>query len=258
MPDPAPARTGWVQPVLLAIATASAVAFAFLYLTRPNPGELGSVRVVVTDDNGKSGNSLHVVVAEAPQVQKEVVSPGANFAGVVHYPVPYLIRPNLKLTAANRSYETTKETEFGFAWVARPRPDDFRDDAKKDNTLLENLLGATLETAAATGKLKSGLVFEDFTWEAKGLRAPLSALPPPTFEQTGTFVTAPGKDFEVFFKIPYASPPNVELTGSHRVDAVITACTARSFTWRYNEKGSSPGYDVTWTAKGVLAGPGGK
>ena len=65
MSDPAPARTVWVQPVLLAVATAAALGFGFLYFTRPNAGELGAIRVVVADENGKSRSAIHVIVAEA-------------------------------------------------------------------------------------------------------------------------------------------------------------------------------------------------
>lgn len=40
MPDPVPARAGWVLPVLLAVATTLALGFGFLYVIRPNAGEL--------------------------------------------------------------------------------------------------------------------------------------------------------------------------------------------------------------------------
>ena len=55
-------------------------------------------------------------------------------------------------------------------------------------------------------------MFEDFSWEAKGLRAPPSSLPPKTFEQRGSFTTVIGQQGMVAFPVPYASPPNF----SHR------------------------------------------
>src|SRR5205807_4202597 len=49
MSDPASAR-GWVLPVLLAVATTTALVLGFLYLARPSPAELGAFRVIVSDD----------------------------------------------------------------------------------------------------------------------------------------------------------------------------------------------------------------
>lgn len=245
MADSAPARAGWVQPVLLAVATSAALGFGFLYLTRPNPGEPGVIRVVV-DDAGRSGNAVRVTVAEAPMVQSLVVSPGAEYTGVVHYPEPYLTKPNLKLTSGKRHYRVTAETELGFSWVARPLPDDFRDDVKTDTRVVEGLLGVELSAAAAQGKLRAGLVFEDFTWEAKGLRAPPSVVP---FSQAGTFYSSPGGEEHVYFPIPYESPPNVVLSPV----VGVVECTANGFRWR--NSGNS-GVQVMWTAKGVRSGGG--
>jgi death-on-curing protein len=136
-----------VLPVLLAVTTCATGGFAFLYFVRPGTGELGAIRVVVTDDDGKGGGTLRVVVAEAPLAQKETVSPGPAFTGVVHYPAPYLTKPNLKLTSGKRRYDVVEETPFGFTWAARPLPDDFRAEAKKDNNLFEKRIGhAAMET----------------------------------------------------------------------------------------------------------------
>jgi hypothetical protein len=245
MPDSAPARTGWVLPVLLAVATSAALGFGFLYLTRPNAGDLGVIRVVVTDDAGKSASAIRVTVAEAPLIQKEVVSPGPEFKGEVHYPEPFLTRPNLKVLAGQRRYQVTTETELGFTWVARPLPGDFREDAEQDTNVAASLLGLELAAAAAQGKLKPGLVFEDFTWEAKGLRAPPSAIP---FPQSGTFQCSPGKEGQVFFPLPYDSPPNVVLSGGELLE-----CTAQGFKWRNS---GSFGHEERWTAKGVRSGAG--
>src|SRR5580698_7959450 len=101
----------WLLPVLLSISTTAALAFAFLYIFRPNAGELGAIRVVVTDDNGKSGNSIHVVVAEAPLVQKDTINPRSQFSDIVYYPSPYLLRPNLKLASGKRHYDILSQSE---------------------------------------------------------------------------------------------------------------------------------------------------
>jgi hypothetical protein len=242
---------------LLAVAIAAASGFAFLYFTRPNTGELGSIRVVVTDDDGKGGNAIRVVVAEAPLAQKDTVSPGAMYTGVVHYLAPYLTKPNLKLTSGKRKYEVRAETELEFTWVARPLPDDFREDVTKDANLLDKFLGDSLAAASAQGKLKPGLVFEDFAWEAKGLRAPPSALPPKTFQQKGTFYSQTGHESVVFFEVPYDSPPNVELSGSlhSHESTVILEITEKCFKWKNTGKAGQQSYgDVNWTAKGIRGG----
>jgi hypothetical protein len=260
MSDPVPARTAWVQPVLLAIATAAALGLGFLYLTRPNAGELGAIRVVVTDDNGKSGNAIRVVVAEAPLVQKEAVAPGTTYSGIVYYPAPYLTRPNLKLICGQRLYDVVAETELGFTWAAHLRPDDLREGALlKDVTGLEKLLGDPQTIAAVTGKLKPDLIFEDFTWEAKGLRALPSSLPPKVFEQKGSFYTVVGQEGVVFFPIPFDTPPSVQFFG-HNQTTIVTECTAKNFKWRNVAKQETifNSGDVSWTANGVRSGIEGK
>jgi len=93
------------------------------------------------------------------------------------------------------------------------------------------------------------------------MRGPPPAPPPPppkTFEQKGSFTTIVGQESVVFFPVPYASPPR-ELTSGYRDAVVITECTAKSFKWR-NVAKARPGNegDVSWTATGVLAAPGGK
>ncbi len=250
MSDGTPVRSGWVLPVLLAIATAAALGFGFLFITRPNAGELGAIRVVVTDDNGKSGNAIHVVVAEAPFVQKDAVSPGPAMSGTVHYPLPYLTTPNLRLTGGKRQYGVLAESESGFTWVVRLLPDDLRDGAPKEGGILERLVGDDTALASLKGNLKPGLTFEDFTWEAKGVRAPTSAIPM-TFEQTGTFFSTHDREGTEFFPIPYDSPPHVELLSEDvNKDAFIVECAPKSFKWRQDAKTFWTG-PVTWKARGI-------
>ena len=246
---------GWVLPVLLAVTTAAG-GLAFLYLTRPNPGELGAVRVVVAEDGKADAGALHVYVAEAPLVQKEVVSPGRQWTGVVHYPAPYRLPPNLKLTSAARRYQVVAETETGFGWVAQAALDDLAEEVRKAPDAGQ-LIDRPLEFLDRGSKLRPGIVFEDFTWEAKGLRAPVSTLPPRTFEQKGTFYTIVQQESVVPFPVPYATPPNVELSGV-RSYVVVVEVTPTQFRWRNvaKERFGNEG-DVQWTARGVL-GPAGE
>ena len=196
------------------------------------PENFGAIRVVVTDDDGKSGNAIRVVVAEAPLVQKETVSPGIAYSGIVRYPAPYLTQPNLKLTSGKRHYDVIAETEFGFNWVARLRPDDLRADASKDDNALEKLLGNPMAIAELKGNLKPGLSFEDFTWEAKGLRAPPYSLPPKPFEQKGKFTSVYGQTGVVNFPVPYRQAPSVELGLYGFNKTFVTECTPTGFKWK--------------------------
>jgi hypothetical protein len=252
-------RGSWMLPVLLAVALTAAGGFAFLYFTRPNAGELGAIKVVVTDESGKAGNAITIHVAEAPLVQKNSVSPGQTFTGQVNFPEPYRIPPHLKVTpSGKRLYEVGAVTEFGFGWTARMLPDDVREDVRKEADAFDRVFGLGIVFAAAQSKLKPGLVFEDFAWEAQGLRMPASSLPPKTFEQSGKFYTLIGQEGPVSFPVPYASPPLVQLSGYNNA-TIVTEVTATGFRWRnpMKEPGGNQG-DVTWTAKGVLGQAAGK
>jgi hypothetical protein len=253
MSDNTAPHAGWLLPVLLSITSAAALGLGFLYVMRPSAGELGAFRVQVTDESGKSAPNLRVVVAEAPLRQNDTVRPGPDYSGIVYYPTPYLTRPNLKLTCAKRHYDVVAETELGFTWMARLANDDFREPPKDAGTLEKILSDQTL-LAGLKGNLKAGLVFEDFTWEARGLPASRSALPPKVHEQTGTFRTLKGQEATEYFPVPYSSPPNVQLSGINSQTTIVIDCTAKSFKWRNTIKDNNA-YEgnVTWNSKGVLA-----
>jgi hypothetical protein len=239
-----------VLPVLLAVMTAVAGGFAFLHFTRPNAGDLGQIRVVVAEDGKADPNALTVYVAEAPFVQKDTVSPGSKFSGVVNYAAPYRLPPNLKVTATGRQYDVLKQDETGFTWAARPKLDDLSEAARKLPDA-DRLVDRGFELLAGE-RARPGIVYEDFTWEAKGLRAPASALPPRPYEQAGTFQGIHKQEGVVPFPIPYAGPPNVHLGGrAHCI--VLVEVTPAQFRWRSaaTEAFGNDG-EVTWTARGLL------
>lgn len=250
-------RRGWGLPVFAAVATAAAGGFAFLYWTRPNAGELGAIRVVVADDDGKTGNQVTIHVAEAPLIQKEPVSPGNSFNGVVRFPHPYRNPPHLRIVSSGkRIYDVIEVNEFLFSWVARPLPDDFREETRKTPSQVDSFLGLGLTVAAASNALKPNLIFEDFSWEAKGVRMPATAWPakpPKTFEQKGSFYTIAGQEGPISFPVPYATIPKVELTSGYRYSTIITEVTATGFKWKnvMKERQGNEG-DVSWASSGLI------
>ena len=242
----------------LAVAASAAVTVGFLYVTRLARSELGVVQVVVTDDPpgggdgaGRPRGTIHVVVGEGPVGQKGVVSPKAEAAGQVFYPVPYAHPPNLKLSAPTRTYAVTRQDEMGFAWAARPRADDFKDAGPKADEVLQKPF-----EALAGAALKPGLTFEDFAWEASGLRATRESLRQQVFEQNGVFDTVVGQEGEVTFPVPYAAAPNVELEGPTAAKNMTLVTASRPGGFRWKNVGAHEFTDTgkaKWRAKGVRA-----
>jgi hypothetical protein len=92
----------------------------------------------------------------------------------------------------------------------------------------------------------------NFTWEAKGLRAPPSAIPPKPFVQKGNFNSVAGQAGVVGFPIPYRQAPNVELNSNGWNRTVVTDCTVTGFKWK--NTGSDDQWNnasVAWVASGV-------
>lgn len=180
-----------------------------------------------------------------PYVQKGTVKPEGEGSGVVYYPMPYGSPPNLSVEPKAR-YLIVKQDEFGFTWLDRARTADAID-----------LLASVPEVSRFLPKgeaPKFDPKQPELVWEARGVRAAPGTQPMKLFEQTGTFTSDLGQQGQVNFPLPYASPPNVELSGNHR-KTVITECTATGFKWKNSAK-DGWGFEVgpvTWKAAGIRA-----
>ncbi len=225
----------------LAVSVTAAVILAVLYSRQP--GSAGG---------GGGGGALAAIFGEEALVQKDTVSPQGKYTGVVYYPMPYGSPPNLKLTAPKRQYDIVKQDETGFTWMALPALEDIKDEWRKDfeaggsRKPFDLLLGQTW--------FKPNLQFEDFTWEAKGVRATKEALAMRPFEQTGKFNTIVGKEGEVNFPIPYAVAPGVELSGSPSGVVIIVESRPTGFKWKNGgDNAIFHNGEVTYIAKGIRA-----
>lgn len=233
---PAPPAKGisvgtFILSLALAVSLTAASILAFLHFRQPG-----------------GGGGPAVAIGAAPLVQKDTVSPQSKFTGIVYYPVPYASPPNLKLTASKREYDIVRQDETGFTWSARSLPEDLRDDMRKEH---ESEIGNAIE--GIMGWMKPNIVFEDFTWEAKGVRDAGSIR---VLEQTGTFNTVFGKQGEVNFALPYALAPNVALSGTADGAVIVAESSPTGFKWKNVaaiDNGFSTNGEITWTAKGVRA-----
>jgi hypothetical protein len=148
-PEPPAGRlsgTVLVLSLALTVSTTAAIIFGVLYFLKP------------------SFNS------EAPCEQHGTVSPKGKFTDSVIYAIPYRLAPNLKLTAAKRQFDITKQDEKGFTWTALPMMDDIKDDKGFGAEMLARRY--PLWYLLAEGYLgRTAPTIEDFAWEANGLRA---------------------------------------------------------------------------------------
>ncbi|VTR96681.1 unnamed protein product [Gemmata massiliana] len=240
---------GWARTIVTILATGAVVARALLYLVVLRDGSGGAA---VQDDGAPEDRVTVVEVPAAPSslVQVETVSPGRTFTSRMNFEHPYQFPPHLKLVSrGKRQYDASAVTEFGFVWTARILPTDLIE----FHAARDEFLDAGLAVAAAQRGLKRGLEFENFVWEAKGLRMPVSALPPRPFEQKGCFYSIEKQEAPVFFPVPYAGPPLVEFSGARKDATVITEVTAKGFKWK-NVGGSSwNAGEIDWAARGLLA-----
>jgi hypothetical protein len=115
------------------------------------------------------------------------------------------------------------------------------------------MIGVGIE-GLALNFLKPNLQYEDFTWEAKGLRAGSDPGGMSVFPQDGTFNTVFGKEGEVNFPIPYAVAPNVELSGNPSGKVIIVESRPTGFKWKNaGDNDFSHSGSVIWKARGVRA-----
>jgi hypothetical protein len=94
--------------------------------------------------------------------------------------------------------------------------------------------------------------FEEFTWEAKGMPASKDTMPMRVFPQEGSFLFA-AKEGTVTFPIPYATAPNVELSGTLGRSIVVVESRPTGFKWKSTSSGSPDNIAIRWTAKGLRA-----
>jgi hypothetical protein len=242
-PPAPPAKGVSVTTLVLSLAVAvcatAAITLAVLYFRQPTAGV-----------HSAGGGPLAAVFGDEPLVQKDTVSPQSRYTGVIYYPVPYASPPNLKLTATKRQYDIVKQEETSFTWMARPMVEDFNDNRRGEaeahlNLPIEGLL---------LNFLKPNIQYEDFTWEAKGMRVGKDAGAMQAFEQTGTFNTIIGKDGEVNFPIPYALAPNIELSGQPSGAVIVVESRPTGFKWKNaGDNAFFHNGQATWKAKGVRA-----
>jgi hypothetical protein len=248
--SPIPNRPAGVSPAVLVLAVllATALTAVGMLLVRPSPQAV-EAKPPASSELGNPVATAAVPVE--PLAQRDVVSPKRAPFGQVYYPIPFAATPSLKLTASKRAYQIDKQDEYGFTWRADLTADDFPATENKDTVAawLRNF------TPSYMANLKDGLVFEDFTWEAKGVRG--VGLPARS-ELTGTFNTLPNTEGEVAYELPFAQPANVELSGGNSVFVTVTEMRATGFKWKnVTEKGKEwiGTGAVTWKARGVR-GPG--
>ena len=74
-----------------------------------------------------------------------------------------------------------------------------------------------------------------------------------TFVQTRKLVLQPGQELDVYYPVPYASPPNLEIEDTWRSCVVIDQ-KPDHFRIRSDSRfGQVFGEDVKWTARGIRA-----
>jgi hypothetical protein len=115
---------------------------------------------------------------EAPLEQHDTESPQGKFTGTVIYAIPYRLPPNLKLTSAKRPFDIAKQDEKGFTWTARTMVDDIKNDKGFGAEMLARRydLGYLLSEGYVG---PTAPPIEDFTWQAKGVRATEDPKPKP-------------------------------------------------------------------------------
>jgi hypothetical protein len=211
--------------VLVAIATTATATLAVVYFYQRKPSESSAADL-------------------EPYAQQGSVKPEGQVSGTVYYPQPYGSPPHLTLSPATRYY-IARQDELGFTWIDRHRYK-HAPDLAKEFPELGRMIGNQSKTEEKTETPQPEL-----SWEAKGLRAGSNAGAMRLFQQKGSFQCTPGQEGDVYFPLPYASPPNVELTSLEVV--TVVDCTASSFRWKSKESSSreSKGTDVTWIAKGI-------
>jgi len=221
----------------LAVSTTAAIIFGVLYCQQ----------------SGRGGNPIAAALDESLP-QKGTVSPRQRFTDIVYYETPYASPPNLILSAPKRQYDIVSQDEVSFTWMARPMLEDFPDDTLKG--LPELSRNPTMDKVLAVGNnlMKPNLQYEDFTWEARGVRASKGAPVMRSITQTGKFMAVAEEHGEEGFEFPFATAPNIELSKPFTVhDVVIVECRPTGFKWKVEKARGGVNGTVVWKAKGIRA-----
>jgi hypothetical protein len=238
-----------ILSLALAASATAAIIFAVLYFRQP-----------AAATGGGNGTIAVAAAADETLVLKDTVSPGSHFTDIVYYEAPFASPPHLTLARGKRQYTLVSQDETNFTWAAQVMLDDLTDEARKSPG---QWLSLTLDKVTPNTVLNSSpfknVQLEDFTWEARGVRATKGAVVMKAYPQDGTFNAVAGQEGEVAFPIPYATAPNVELSPpftNRGMPAGIFIVESRptGFKWKNVSMGllndSGP---LVWKAKGIRA-----
>ena len=85
--------------------------------------------------------------------------------------------------------------------------------------------------------------------ENAALQKRLAALPE-KFAQEGTLTVLVGETYEVFYPIPYESPPNLNLERS-----LVKSLEQKADHFKFVFNGGTNGYELRWRAEGAFPKP---
>jgi hypothetical protein len=236
-----------ILSLALTASVTAAIIFAVLYFREPAPAA-----------GGANGNNPVAAAADDMLVLKGTVSPGSHFTDIVYYETPFASPPHLTISRGKRQYALLSQDEKSFNWAAQIMLDDLTDEARKSSG---QWLSLTLDKVTPDMVLNSSpfknVQLEDFTWEARGVRAAKGAVVMKVYPQDGTFNAVTGQEGEVSFPIPYATAPNVELSTIFTnvgVPAGVFIVESRptGFKWKYVSKDLvNDSRTLVWKAKGI-------
>jgi hypothetical protein len=196
------------------------------------------------NDGAHQDPQTHAVASHERLVQTGEFECEGQFGGIVYYPVPFGSPPHLTVKSPAFQVALSKQDELGFSWTK--------------GSVLAAIQSEVNTQKSQDSDAKPSLQPQELTWEAKGVRAPPESLKMIPGTQTGKFFSIAGETGEIYFPVPFASPPNIEfdrgMAGSSTT--IVVKCTATGFRWKNAApKGNAFGSEgeLTWNAKGIKA-----